>query len=190
MKVFLDAKIETERLVLRPYCLEDIDAIYEIVSGEEDFFQYIPEEAPTRDEVETIIKWSIDQNRKNSPERIYKFNLAIVHKEDAKVIGYCGLGPDDLDLEEIEIYYGLSSAYRKQGLALEAAKATLTYGFETIGLKKIIAFADHRNVPSIKLIEKLGMNYHFRVSHLPEEVKGYDGQCFYSISSDQYSKLV
>ncbi len=119
--------------------MEDVDQIYEVVS-EKDFYQYIPEEVPTRDGVLKIIEWSIEQNEKNTPEKIYKFNLSIIHKEDSKIIGYCGLGPDDLGMGETEIYYGVSSKYRKQGLALEAARATLKYGFEIIGLKKIIAF--------------------------------------------------
>ncbi|WP_137729386.1 GNAT family N-acetyltransferase [Lysinibacillus sp. SGAir0095] len=39
-----------------------------------------------------------------------------------------------------EIYYGISSKYRNHGLATEAARATLSCGFEVIGLNKVIAF--------------------------------------------------
>lgn len=183
--MFIDSRIETDRLVIRPYAIEDVDGIYEVVS-ENGFYQYIPEEIPSRDGVRQIIDWSIAQNRKNTPEKIYKFNLAIIHKEDKKIIGYCGLGPDDLGMGETEIYYGISSSYRKRGLAREAAHAALTYGFEVIGLKKIIAFADYRNLPSLKLLEKLGMKYHFRIGHLPEENKDFEGQCYYTISAEQF----
>ncbi|PMC37486.1 hypothetical protein CJ195_12100 [Bacillus sp. UMB0899] len=92
---FINAKIETDRLVIRPYCLNDIEETYSVVS-EKDFYQYIPEEIPSVDGVSKIIEWSIEQNKKNTPEEIYKFNLAIIHKKDARIIGYCGLGRDDL----------------------------------------------------------------------------------------------
>lgn len=179
--MFINARIETNRLILRPYCLEDVDKTYAVVC-EKDFYQYIPEEIPTRDGVKRIIEWSIEQNKKNTPEKIYKFNLAIIHKQDNKVIGYCGLGPDDIGMDEVELYYGISSNYRKQGLAHEAAQATLKYGFEVIGLKKVMAFVDYRNLPSIRLLEKLGMKYHFRISHLQKEYRGFEGQCYYTIT--------
>ncbi|WP_052124032.1 GNAT family N-acetyltransferase [Ureibacillus manganicus] len=137
-----------------------------------------------------IIEWSIAQNKKNTPDKIYKFNLSIIHKEDNRIIVYCGLGPDDLNMGEIEIYYGISSKYRKQGLALEAAKATMKYGFEVIGLKKIMAFADYRNLSSLKLLENLGMNYHFRISHLQENLSDFEGQCYYSLTAEQYFKTM
>ncbi|SOC43237.1 GNAT family N-acetyltransferase [Ureibacillus acetophenoni] len=185
--MFLNAKLETDRLIIRPYKIEDIDQTYAVVS-EKDFYQYIPEEIPDREGVRKIIEWSITQNQKNTADKIYKFNLAIIHKEDGKIIGYCGLGPDDLGMGETEIYYGISSQYRKQGLALEAAKATLEYGFEVIGLKKIMAFADYRNLPSLKILENLGMKYHFRISHLQEELSDFEGQCYYSLTAEEYLK--
>lgn len=63
---------------------------------------------------------------------------------------------------ETGIYYGISGRYRKQGLAMEAASALVKYGFEVIGLSKIVALAHYQNEPSKKLLEKLGMKYHFR----------------------------
>lgn len=185
--MFLNASIETDRLILRPYRLEDVDETYAAVS-EKDFYQYIPEDPPTRDGVRRIIEWSIEQNKKNTPEKIYKFTLAIIHKQSEKIIGYCGLGPDDLGMDEVELYYGISSDYRKQGLALEATQATLRYGFEVIGLKKIIALADYRNIPSIKLLEKLGMKYHFRINHLQEEFKDFENQCYHTITAQHFAK--
>ncbi|TDL65045.1 N-acetyltransferase [Rhodococcus qingshengii] len=120
----------------------------------------------------------MERNKKNTHEKIYKFNLSIIHNEDNRIIGYCGLGPDDLKMGEIELYYGISSLYRKQALALVAARAIVQYGFEVIGLPKIIAFTDERNQPSIKTLVKLGMNYHFKIRNLLEDYKDFEGQCY------------
>lgn len=186
--MFRDAIIETERLIIRPYKLEDLDELFTAVS-DKDFYQYIPEEVPSKEDVKGIIEWSIAQNMKNTLERIYKFNLAIIHKRDQKVIGYCGLGPDDLGLGEVELYYGISSHYRRQGLAFEATKATLNYGFNVIGLKKIIAFVDYRNLPSVKLVERLGMKYHFRITKLNDPFKEFENQCYYTMTAQDFIKL-
>jgi [ribosomal protein S5]-alanine N-acetyltransferase len=174
--MFLGARIETE-------------SIYTAVS-EKNFYQYIPEEIPTREDVEKIIKWSMEQNKKNTHEKIYKFNLSIIHKEDNRIIGYCGLGPDDLKMGEIELYCGISSLYRKQGLAIEAARAIVQYGFEVIGLPKIIAFTDERNQPSIKILVKLGMNYHFKIRNLLEDYKDFEGQCYYTLIAEEYCQTL
>ncbi|SOC24348.1 RimJ/RimL family protein N-acetyltransferase [Ureibacillus xyleni] len=183
--MFLNAKIETDRLIIRPFCLEDLDELYSVVS-EENFHEYIPEETPTRENLEKNIIWSMQQNKKNTQDKIYKFNLSIIHKKDQKLIGFCGLGPDDLNMGETEIYYGISSLYRKQGLAFEAAKATLQYGFEVIGLSKIIAFVDYRNEPSIGIVNNLGMKYHFRIGNLTEQYKDFEGQCYYTMLAEEY----
>lgn len=183
--MFLDAVFETERLIIRPYSLDDLDELYSAVSDPE-FYRYIPEETPTRDDLERVIIWSMEQNKKNTKEKIYKFNLSIIHKADQRVIGFCGLGPDDLHMGEIEIYYGISSLYRKQGLTYEATKAILQFGFKTIGLPKIIALVDKRNEPSIKLVEKLGMRYHFRIKDLPKVAHDFEDLCYYSILAEDY----
>ena len=47
----------------------------------------------------------MEQNKKNLTDKIHKFTLAIIYKEHNKIIGYCGLGLDDLEMGEIEIYY-------------------------------------------------------------------------------------
>lgn len=185
--MFEGARIETDRLLIRPYSLEDAERIFQIV-GEENFYQYIPEDVPSLDEVKDIIKWSINCCKKNTPDKIYKFNLAIIHKGDNKVIGYCGLGPDDLDLQEVELYYGLSNEYRSQGLASEAAHALVAYGFKVIKLKKIIGLVDAQNTHSIKLVEKLGMRYHFKIKDLPKNLSYFENLSYYSVLREEFVK--
>lgn len=51
-----------------------------------------------------------------------------------------------------------------------------------------MAFVDYRNHPSIKLIENLGLIYHFRVGHLEGEYKDFDGQCYYTLTAEEYRK--
>jgi ribosomal-protein-alanine N-acetyltransferase len=56
-----------------------------------------------------------------------------------------------------ELAYGIALQHRGKGLTTEAARAVISYGFLTCGLAKIWARVDVRNVASIRVIEKCGM---------------------------------
>ena len=56
----------------------------------------------------------------------------------------------------IDFGYRLSESHWQQGYGYEAAKAVLDFGLIKLSLKKIIAVAFKANLPSIKIIEKLG----------------------------------
>ena len=51
-----------------------------------------------------------------------------------------------------------------QGYALEGARACLRYGFDTLGLRVIMAFTSELNRPSVALMERLGMRPHTQPS--------------------------
>lgn len=183
--MFINALIETDRLLIRPFKTEDLNEMYGVVS-ENDFSKYIPEKEPTLQDIANNISWSIEQNKKNTRKKIYKFNLSIIHKENQKFIGYCGLGPDDLELGDIELYYGIGRKYQKQGLAFEACTALLKYGFERIGLTKIAIFVDHRNEPSLRLAERLGATYRYKIVELKEDYKDFENYHYFTITDDEY----
>ncbi|MFE3576256.1 GNAT family N-acetyltransferase [Lysinibacillus sp. NPDC059133] len=183
--MFLNLHIETERLVIRPYALTDLDELYTVVS-EPNFYQFIPEDVPSRDDVQRVIEWSIQCNQKNTPTKIYKLNLAIVDRVSQKLIGYCGLGPDDIKETEVEIYYGISEVYRGQGISYEAAQALLSYAFHKIGLYKVIAVVHPENVASLRIVDKLGMSYKYTYNHLKSELKDFEGLHHYAIEATAY----
>ncbi len=187
--MFVNALIETEDLVIRPYKIEDIDALYEAVSTP-DFYKYIPEEVPTHEDVANIVKWSVDCCRKNTQDKIYKFNLAIIYKHNHKLIGFCGLGPSDIDSSEIEIYYGMDERYRGKGLTTQAAKAVMKYGFETIALNRIVTIVHPDNLPSLKILEKLGMKFKYALDVMPAGFEEFTGQHYYSIERLEYESQI
>lgn len=179
--MFINAKIETERLILRPLIKEDVIPIFRMAT-EPGHFTYQPD-LPPKDvkEIESLIEWSKNCNQKNTPEKIYKFNLAFVLKETLETIGIGGLGPHDIDSQATEIYYGIQEVYQGRGLSTEAAKAILDYGMNTIGLKKVIATVHPENTASKKIIEKLGMKHKKTLSGLTGENSNYNAYLLYNI---------
>jgi RimJ/RimL family protein N-acetyltransferase len=81
---------------------------------------------------------------------------ACVLKLSGEVIGFAGLKYLD-DLDEVDLGYRLLPGYWGLGLATEAARAVLEFGFDRLRLKQIIALADPANVASVRVLEKLGM---------------------------------
>jgi ribosomal-protein-alanine N-acetyltransferase len=76
-------------------------------------------------------------------------------------IGFAGLREFG-DAGEIELLYGLLPQRWGQGIATEAARAVLEYGFRRCGLDRIYAGADPPNDASIRVIELLGMQFDSR----------------------------
>ena len=86
---------------------------------------------------------------------------AVVLKDACQPIGYCGLFcfADIGGQPEIEVGYRLARSHWGCGYATEAAMAVRNHAFETMGLKRLIAMVDPRNIASIRVAEKLGMHY-------------------------------
>lgn len=81
---------------------------------------------------------------------------ACVLRATDEVIGFSGLKRLE-ELGEVDLAVWLLPEHWGAGLATEACRAVLRYGFETLGLERIIGLVDPRNTASRRLLEKLGM---------------------------------
>lgn len=85
---------------------------------------------------------------------------AVVRRRDKRLIGVCGLSMQTVDdLKQVEIGYRLERAAWGQGYATEAATAARDYGFQQVGLDRLIAIIDPANLASQRVAAKLGMLY-------------------------------
>ena len=144
-------EIKTERLILRMYRPEDLETVYKLCSD-----PYVTKFFPDyytieRDYVLSSMPRRLDRWRKQGFGQFGVFD-----KESEQLIGYCGLQYLD-NTEEVEIYYGLFKDFWGKGLATEAAKANLRFGFETVKLDKIVAATHPGNTDSHKVLKKIGM---------------------------------
>ncbi len=83
---------------------------------------------------------------------------AVIRKEDEAYLGWCGLKYSP-DLDEVDIGFRFFRKYWGRGYATEAAQACLAYGLETLGLKEIVGRAMKANHASMRVLEKLGMQF-------------------------------
>ena len=73
-------------------------------------------------------------------------------------IGICGLIKRDV-LEDVDIGYAILPRFEGIGLTSEAARAVIEYGFEALGLSRIVAITKPDNTASIRVLEKLGFAF-------------------------------
>ena len=62
-------------------------------------------------------------------------------------------------LSEVDVAYRLLPAYWGRGLATEVAIASVQFGFDRLGLKRIVGLVMPENVASIRVLEKAGLSY-------------------------------
>ncbi|WP_110926798.1 GNAT family N-acetyltransferase [Bacillus massiliglaciei] len=142
--------LRTERLSLRPFREEDILVLHAIFSDVETMAYY-----PAPFTLEQTRNW-VKRNQERYEKDGYGL-WGIYLKETNELIGDCGLVKQTVDgKEEAEIGYHVHKSYWSKGLATKAAKACRKYGFEELGLHKLISIIDPGNLPSIRVAEKLG----------------------------------
>jgi ribosomal-protein-alanine N-acetyltransferase len=100
---------------------------------------------------------------------------AVVSRADGQLLGVCGF----VDRAEIGYIYGRASWGK--GIATEAARACLWYGFERLGYEEIGAGAKRENVASLRVLEKLGMR------HAADDYSDLNGGAYYHLMRDNYT---
>jgi RimJ/RimL family protein N-acetyltransferase len=147
--------LETKRLVLRHQVLQDLDDLWALYCDPE-ITRYIPDAPRSRQEAKEELEW-----HRNGHPRFPELGLwATIHKETGRFIGRCGLLPWTIDeRQEVEVAYTIAREYWGQGLATEAAKAILNYGFEQLNLSRLVSLINSENIASQKVAEKIGMTF-------------------------------
>ena len=144
---------ETPRLILGQFTEDDARLILDLNSDPE-IVKYVHEPVLTTD----------DQAKKIIADIIlpqYKNNLgrwATYTKSNNEFIGWCGL-KYLADKDEIDLGYRFKKNAWGKGYATEAAKHTLDHGFNNLDLKLITGRAHIENIASIKVLEKIGMQF-------------------------------
>ncbi len=145
--------LETGRLRLREFVEEDWRAVLAYQSDPL-YLRFYDWETRTETDVQEFVRMFIGW-QKETPR--LRFQLALVLKAEAQLIGNCGIRLDNAELREANIGYELDRRYWGQGYATEAARAILAFGFGELQLHRIWAWCVAENVASVRVLEKLGL---------------------------------
>ncbi len=183
--MFDNLYIKTEDFIIRPFQELDTEAFHHILNQSE-VLEYLPEEPMSLEEIKEILDFFKYSYKKNTPEKIIKYTLAIEDIKSNKVIGWCGFGPLDFDGSKLELYYGLAKEYWGKGIAAEASRHVLKFAFDNGICDSIMAVVKPENKPSIRVIEKLGFRYIKTLRGLPEEHSFYEGEYCYEMRKEWF----
>ncbi|MBS1810473.1 MAG: GNAT family N-acetyltransferase [Acidobacteria bacterium] len=145
---------ETERLLLRLLELDDAAFILELLN-EPSFLENIGDKGVRNldDAAQYLLQGPMKSYEQNG------FGLWLVALQDVLTpIGICGLIKRD-GLDDPDIGYAFLPEFWSKGYAIEAASAVMTYAKETIGLQRIVAITAPDNQASIRVLNKLGLQF-------------------------------
>ena len=151
----MNIRIETERLILRPFLEEDVERLFLLDSNPE-VMRYVGLKPLTQKKQSIeVIKIIQKQYEVNGIGR-----LAVIEKESNLLIGWSFLKylTDEINgFKEIyDLGYRFLPEFWGKGYATESGKASLDYGFNVMNLEKIYAHAHSENVASNHTLKKLG----------------------------------
>lgn len=151
-------QLETERLILRDFVLNDAEALA-ACRADQRYWRYYDEPVDilqgAREHVQLFVSWQQATPRTH-------FQLAVVLKESGRLIGDCGLRwrhevhYGDSPLLEAEIGYELDPRHWGHGYATEAVRALVDFGFRQ-GLHRVWTSCLAENERSWRLMERIGM---------------------------------
>ncbi len=147
-------ELTTSRLILRRMCVEDAEDMYAYARRSE-VTRYLlwsphPDIYYTRD----YLRYLMTRYAAGS-----FYDWGVVCKEDGRMIGTCGFSCFDFAHDAAEIGYVLNPDYRGCGFAPEAVRTVLAFGFDHLGLHRIEARFMEGNTPSLRVMQKVGMQF-------------------------------
>ncbi|MDP4852844.1 MAG: GNAT family N-acetyltransferase [Saprospiraceae bacterium] len=142
----------TERLILRPFSLDNAKDIYEL-NGDPDVLKYTGDKpfGSTEEAKEFILNY-------NHFEKWERGRWGVFLRENNTFIGWCGLKYHE-DTGETDLGYRFKKAFWGNGYGTEAASICIKDGFTRLHLQRIYAEAYAENIGSIRIMQKVGMKF-------------------------------
>ena len=146
-------ELETPRLTLRRLQFDDAAFLVDLLN-QPSFIENIGDRG---------VRSVEDAHRylREGPMAMYeKFGFGLWHaaRKDGVPVGMCGLLKRDI-LPDVDVGYAFLPQFWGQGLAYEAAAATLRHGAQKFGLTRVVGVVSEGNASSIRVLEKLGMSF-------------------------------
>ncbi|GAC1320677.1 MAG: GNAT family N-acetyltransferase [Chloroflexota bacterium] len=164
--------LETERLVIRPFVLDDLEAVHRVLS---DAWNEAEDERATRlPERARWLRWTVANDEELALLRQPPYgDRAMVLRETGELIGSAGLVPSLGPFgqvpgfpahqgsrswyPEVGLFWAVDPSYQRRGYATEAGRALVAYAFDALHLGRIIATTEHTNERSIAVMRAVDM---------------------------------
>lgn len=167
------AILETSRLILREFAVDDADALACVLSDPEAMKFY-----PMAFDRAAVEGWIVHNQQRYTKDGHGLWGMVL--KSSGELIGDCGLTVQQIEgAGEIEVGYHVRRDLWGQGLATEAAKACRDWGFARLSVDRLISIIRPENITSLRVAEKNGMTVWKNViyANLPHLVYAVRREC-------------
>ena len=146
--------LKTERLILRPITVLDLDYIHELHSLKEtNEFNTLEIPKHIKETKELLEKWIFENNKVLTTH----FTFAVELNTGNQIIGLIGINLGKVKYKNAEVWFKFHPNYWNKGFATESLKEILHFGFNELNLHRIEAGCAVGNIGSISVLEKTGM---------------------------------
>ena len=145
--------IQTERLVLSPFALEHLDGLF-AMNRNPAVMRYLGD-IQTREET----KAGILRVQARWQKYGYGWWTILLRKTGAVIGAACLQNLAHTDDAPLEIGWRLMPEYHGKGFATEAGRAAMEFGFNQVGVERLVAVAHPENIASQKVMQRLGMQF-------------------------------
>jgi RimJ/RimL family protein N-acetyltransferase len=143
----------TSRLRLRTFLPADLP-LYHSLNADPKVYQHLGGQPLSRAHSDEIAEWA---QHCYAQERLGL--LAVERRADGQFLGMCGLHHQESFPDDVEVAWRFASEHWGHGYATEAATGWLDYGFDTLGLARVISMTDLDNTRSLAVMRRLGMHF-------------------------------
>ncbi len=150
----MEIVIETERLILRKFTLDDAAFMLELLNTPA-WLRFIGDRNVRT--IEEAGQYLLNGNIRSYREYGFGFYVVVI-KETNESLGICGIVKRE-GLDDIDIGFGFLPQFIGKGYGYEAATAMLDYALNDLKIKRIVAIINPENVVSIALIKKIGLQF-------------------------------
>jgi len=175
-------KIETERLLLRRFVIDDASNMFNNWSSDNDVSKYM--------------RWSTHKNKEETIQVISRlmdfynkesfYRWAITLKESEEPIGSIGLFVVNENDLCGDVAYCICKKYWGQGIVTEALKAVFNFAFEVIGFNRIETYHSINNPASGRVMQKAGMSFEGLARQKYKSIFGFEDSNMYSILKNDF----
>lgn len=177
-------KIETDRLILRRFKIEDADAMYRNWASDDEVTKYLTWPAHANVSVTRTVleEWIQKYNDLDF------YNWVIVLKEINEPIGNISVVKYEDKTSSAAVGWCMGKRWWGQRIMPEAGRAVLQFLFEEVGVNRIAAKHDQENSKSGRVMQKIGMTCEGTLRASGKNNQGIVDEVYYSILKEEYEK--
>lgn len=178
------ARLETDRLILRPFALDDAEAMFKNWANDPVVTEYMtwPPHPSVEESRRVIGMWMESYNRPDG------YQWAIELKALGEPIGSIGVVRMNEAIDECELGWCIGSRWWGRGIMPEAAGAVVKYLFEVVGANRVAARHAVGNEKSGRVMQKIGMVKEGVLRQSDRSNRGISDCAQYSILASEYQQ--